>query len=363
MAPKGALSACASCCSFVSKKQGAYTYRFKNLRWDNSPKRVEFTCPFKQILFDEDGSLTGHVNGTATYDYKYNRYPGTCDVQGTKFDNGIVCDGSVRVRRLQIDQVDAAGAVTGFLDDKRVGLRQSKTAFVDDSNGGTDMETLHCNDGAKTCKGLNWPMFDQRKGLTYDGKCTKRLLLGADQSSSGICTWTEHKHTYSGGFAKDSTTFTLPDAKKECLRMGEACKAVSCTFTTNNLNSCTLRASSGLSTSSTETTYTAACYSESICQEWDQGHDFINYRDVEYSGWAIPVVTHNGKFLLVLFLFISSFCFLPVLGLLDVTQPLVLPGSCGVAFVPSLLIFLLLLLCGRAQTTTSSLTGTPTGRR
>ena len=61
-----------------------------------------------------------------------------------RYDNGIVCDGSVRVRRLQLDQVDAAGAITGFLDDKRVGLRQSKTTFVNDANGGTDMETRHC---------------------------------------------------------------------------------------------------------------------------------------------------------------------------------------------------------------------------
>ena len=39
---------------------------------------------------------------------------------------------------------------------------------------------------------------------------------------------------------------------------------------------------------------------ESICEEWEAGHDFINFRDLDYYGWAIPVVTHHDYYMKVI---------------------------------------------------------------
>jgi hypothetical protein len=86
--------ACAGCCSVISPKQGGYTFRFEDTKWDRTAKRVEWTCPYKQILFDLDGTLTGHKFGTATPYYKFNEWPDLgCTKRNATFDDGIVCDG------------------------------------------------------------------------------------------------------------------------------------------------------------------------------------------------------------------------------------------------------------------------------
>ena len=231
----GAISACNGCCSPVTKRQGGYTFRFDRLTFDNVPKRVEWTCPFKQILFDLDGTLTGIVNGTATPYYKFNEYAGVCDRQTKLYDDGIICDNTVRVRRLQIKGVSAGGSIPGFLDDKRIELRQSKRRFeskplvytgTDDliqvgntnhtnqeitamfANNGEDVETLHGG-------GLDWDRF------------------GANLDEGGNLIM----------------------------------------FSGNCINERGYDAGGG-------------------CIEWESGHDYINFRDRDYYGWAIPLVTH-----------------------------------------------------------------------
>lgn len=99
----GAIAACAGCDSDQFMKQGGYTYRFAGLQFDNTAKRVEWKPPFKQIFFDLDGSLTGHTGGTACPMYDYNRCP-ECSEGGSVYDDGLVCDNRVRVRRLQVCQ-------------------------------------------------------------------------------------------------------------------------------------------------------------------------------------------------------------------------------------------------------------------
>eukprot|EP00049_Salpingoeca_infusionum_P016727 m.345219 g.345219 ORF g.345219 m.345219 type:complete len:3928 (+) comp16139_c0_seq5:247-12030(+) len=102
----GAISGCASCGSSTDQKQGGYTYRFDGVSFTNSSKRTLWTVPFRQIFLDLDGSLTGYENGTATPYYAFNHYPGLCDAMDETYDNGIVCNGTVAVRRLQVDAIE-----------------------------------------------------------------------------------------------------------------------------------------------------------------------------------------------------------------------------------------------------------------
>ena len=99
-----ALSGCNDCDSAESYKQGGYTYRIEGLQFINSAVRTFWSDPPKEIFFDLDGSLTGYVNGTATPYYPWNEWP-ECVKQGATYTNGLVCNGDVRVRRLQMENV------------------------------------------------------------------------------------------------------------------------------------------------------------------------------------------------------------------------------------------------------------------
>eukprot|EP00051_Salpingoeca_urceolata_P019992 m.295984 g.295984 ORF g.295984 m.295984 type:complete len:3942 (+) comp19518_c0_seq1:299-12124(+) len=102
----GVISGCASCDSDQFLKQGGYTFRFERLAFDNSPVRVEWTPPYKQIFHDLDGTLTGAGPfSTATPYYAYNDWP-ECPRAGAMLGEGTVCDGRVRIRRVQMDGVD-----------------------------------------------------------------------------------------------------------------------------------------------------------------------------------------------------------------------------------------------------------------
>jgi hypothetical protein len=103
----GAISGCASCDSDAFLAQGGYTVRFDGLRFVNTTRRTKWTAPFKDIFVDLDGSLTGHVNGSVSPFFAFNQWP-ECVANLTMFDGGIACDGSVRTRRLQVDNVDPA---------------------------------------------------------------------------------------------------------------------------------------------------------------------------------------------------------------------------------------------------------------
>ncbi len=83
--------------------------RFQGLRFINSTQRTMWTPPFNQIFLDLDGSLTGHVDGTAIPYTPFNNFgvaASGCVHVGVQYDSGIVCDGSETVRRVSIDGVN-----------------------------------------------------------------------------------------------------------------------------------------------------------------------------------------------------------------------------------------------------------------
>eukprot|EP00048_Salpingoeca_helianthica_P015090 m.224971 g.224971 ORF g.224971 m.224971 type:complete len:4030 (+) comp16594_c0_seq1:296-12385(+) len=103
----GAIAGCADCNSDENLRQGGYTVRFERLTFINSPVRTHWNEPRKDILVDLDGTLTGYsgVGGTVTPFYGFNAWP-ECPRGGAMFKDGLVCNSSVQVRRLQLDAVD-----------------------------------------------------------------------------------------------------------------------------------------------------------------------------------------------------------------------------------------------------------------
>ncbi|KAA0165290.1 hypothetical protein FNF31_01943 [Cafeteria roenbergensis] len=109
----GAIASCAKCDSHTDMRQGGFTVRFEGLRFVNSPRRVKWTAPYKQIFWDRDGSLTDTATGGwVTPFFAFNQHSPACRAVGSrqnggdglKFDGGIVCDDTVVVRRMQMDR-------------------------------------------------------------------------------------------------------------------------------------------------------------------------------------------------------------------------------------------------------------------
>jgi hypothetical protein len=159
----GVISGCNSCCSPIKLKQGAYTYRFERLEFENSPVRTEWTCPYKQIFYDLDGTLTGQAGGTTLPSYKFNQWDGECedDASGTYNGGrtGMVCNNKVRVRRLQI-----WGNAPRELDDKKISLKKSELV----RNAGGLMDRFGYSDKFGT---VDWEQY-HKSGLLYEGDCT-----------------------------------------------------------------------------------------------------------------------------------------------------------------------------------------------
>ena len=149
-----AIQGCASCCCMKAPKQGAYTYRYEKLEFVRSNVRVAWRCPYKQIHFDIDGTLTGHANGSVTAFRKYHTWDndngGPCELGGRTYSGGVVCNGTVRVRRMMVDAVEPQK-----LDKQAIFLKKS----------GADV-----NNGTEIYGGVNFELYDHTRQL-YDGPC------------------------------------------------------------------------------------------------------------------------------------------------------------------------------------------------
>jgi len=106
---QGAMRTCAKCQSQTSLAQGGFTVRVANMRFINTPQRIDWTMPRKAIIHDLDGSFSGLQPGSWVTAYSGYNAPQqgdaacTIDTSGT-FQGGIICDSSVTIRRVQIDQ-------------------------------------------------------------------------------------------------------------------------------------------------------------------------------------------------------------------------------------------------------------------
>lgn len=102
----GALAGCSMCSSDTEYKQGGYTYRWQRLTWENTTVRTYWNDPKKDIFWDLDGTLSDVGPNTTVVPYwGWNNAP-ECprDMVGT-YQYGHVCNSSVQVRRIQIDNV------------------------------------------------------------------------------------------------------------------------------------------------------------------------------------------------------------------------------------------------------------------
>lgn len=94
-----ALGTCSHCFHPSSSDMGARTFTTSNLSFENVPKKIKYQEPFKEIIHDLDGSLTGlGEESWATFYYPHLDQP-ECSIDLDGYD-GLICDGSIQIRSM-----------------------------------------------------------------------------------------------------------------------------------------------------------------------------------------------------------------------------------------------------------------------
>jgi plastocyanin len=305
----GAISGCAGCCSPQKFKQGGYTYRFENLKFINTPARTRWTCPYKQIFYDLDGSLTGYAGGTTLPYYQFNDWEGDCEMDDTgtfdKGHRGMVCNDKVRVRRLQLE-----GNEPRELDNKRVFFKKSQMVSPI-LNAKVDRYGKSDKFGA-----VDWKQYSET-GKLFEG------CVDTDQKAlKGYCMWAgkDQNKNVQKYVVEAGSTLALSDkpelVESECLAWCRTIVgATGCEqILTGGSVGCYVHKdpvdqASGNSnhlcwlfpqTDVTDSSLLKTPLHFSGCVGLD-GLDFINYRNAgtvsgEFDGWAIPMVTHHDYY-------------------------------------------------------------------
>ena len=106
----GAMSAigtCSHCEHPASTDAGARTSYFSGLTFENVTQRVSFNTPYREILIDQDGSLTDNTaggSGVVTYYWDHLNVDGC--VRNESIFNGLVCNENVTIRRVEFSGLE-----------------------------------------------------------------------------------------------------------------------------------------------------------------------------------------------------------------------------------------------------------------
>jgi len=123
-----AFGTCSHCFHDAATDSGARQVTTTGLVFASTvTKKIRYQLPWRAIFHDEDGSLTGQgVNSWATPAWKHNAQDTTaCSIDDAVYD-GIVCDGTVEVRRLAF-----YGYSPKQFDNMAIKITQYDTSVID----------------------------------------------------------------------------------------------------------------------------------------------------------------------------------------------------------------------------------------
>jgi len=99
----GAIGTC-SHCEGPSTDSSGRTYFFKNLYFVNTTQRVTFDIPFKEIIYDEDGTLGNSTHRWVVHYFKHLNIP-ECIRNEARY-NGLLCSKDISIRRIVFHEPD-----------------------------------------------------------------------------------------------------------------------------------------------------------------------------------------------------------------------------------------------------------------
>lgn len=99
------LGTCSHCFHPDATDSGARTYTTSNLYFENCPLKINYQMPYREIIHDLDGSMTGlGVESYAVFEQPHLLVPECFSAQDTH--GGVICDGSVHVRRIAFHKME-----------------------------------------------------------------------------------------------------------------------------------------------------------------------------------------------------------------------------------------------------------------
>jgi len=98
-----AIETCSRCENALSTDSGGRTTFFSGLKFATTARKVRFNVPYREILRDSDGTLTGSNPNpsTVTFSYPHLSAQAGCVANDAVF-NGLVCDQTVNLRRIVV---------------------------------------------------------------------------------------------------------------------------------------------------------------------------------------------------------------------------------------------------------------------
>lgn len=94
-----ALGTCSHCFHPSASDMGARTYSTSGLTFEDTPRRIKYQEPFKEVIHDLDGSLTGlGAESWATFFYPHLNTT-ECTENYDVYD-GLICDNTIQIRSI-----------------------------------------------------------------------------------------------------------------------------------------------------------------------------------------------------------------------------------------------------------------------
>ena len=106
-----AISTCSHCEGPATDSSGR-TYFFKNLFFYNVTARVIFDTPFKEIIYDEDGSLGNSTHRWVVHYFSHLDVP-EC-IRNEALYNGLLCSQDISIRRMLFYSPQPSNALNGM---------------------------------------------------------------------------------------------------------------------------------------------------------------------------------------------------------------------------------------------------------
>jgi len=103
----GALGTCSHCFHPSNSVSGGLTYTVSNLTFVNCDKRIKYQVPFREIIHDLDGSLTGLGSESWAVFAQPHLFQPECSHEPETHD-GMICDGTIQIRKIAFHDFDPA---------------------------------------------------------------------------------------------------------------------------------------------------------------------------------------------------------------------------------------------------------------
>ena len=186
-----AIETCSHCEHPAASTEGVITTFVEGLTFNNVVQRVRFNVPYKEIIVDNDGSLTGsNARGLVTYFYSHLNVPGC--VRDEAVYNGLVCDETVTIRKVEFLNLNPFDAFSMQLLD----IWNLDNAAKDNNPGSIPYRMMRKSWAAHFVTGQSYKLSWRSRADFNSLVANPSPLLQANEGITLIFNHTEFRETY-----------------------------------------------------------------------------------------------------------------------------------------------------------------------